>query len=1066
MKRNTRYMGYLASVGVGLLVLGGVGCSGGDPIAPLDPVEGQSDFVSASTENSQGNRGDFGAEPGAAEDDGSGNSGEKTVEEGDIYRLYAGHLILNLNNYRGLQVIDFADPAAPRIVGRLRIAGYPVEMYAVEDRAYLLLNDYRAYYGNRTDVQVDTYEGGLVVAVDLADPTQPRVTGQARVPGWIMTSRLTRLGSLSALYVAASNWNQTSTTVVRSFALSPAGEVLERDTIDLGGYVADIQATPNALLVARTDWSEDWSEYHSVVSLIDITDPTGVMIQGADIQAAGYLTTKFNMDLEGSVLRLVSGSTWSGTNTNHLETFDVTDIHHPVPADHDTFGAGEQLFATLFLPDRAFFVTFFRTDPFHAFSIDPSGQAVERSEFIVSGWNDFFKPVLGDSRLVGVGVDDQNGWSMAISLYDITDLENPNPLVARAPVETSNSWSEARWDDKAFSVIDGAVSVPGPDGSLETGLVLLPFSGWNQTDQTYTSGVQIFTYSPTSLTRRGVMPHGTWVRRSFPIAEGTTANLSDLSLSLFDTSDPDDPAELGRLDLAPNYTRFLIFGEYGARLKNDRDFYYGWWADGASMPSNELQIVSLAEDPDLARPLASVPVPPNGQVHQLGELAVVTETQWLQREGTQEYFAQTNVQVWDLADPLHPRQAGALSTDQIQPYYGYYYGPWGAEDCWDCGYYYGYANLSTYAVGQALAFPATVWEQEEIGTMHSCTTQPVGGYQEQCTTGEDGQPVCTYLYGNISCQRLNDGPEECYGEIQRCVTNNAGYEEWVCETVEPDSIPTETSCYDYPQYRYWSHFDIALLDLRDADLPAMGPKLSMPVEEEAVGLLAKGDDLLVSYRIPVDVPGDDHGYARYFFRRIGLADPSAPEVGQGINVPGELLDLQGEALFTRDFSWHGEQIESAVNKLHLDGDRAVLDACVRFRDREVSAVKLDGRGHLLVTHRLAWWVAQQDPDFDWSSLVDTLGVLDAGGSLEQLSALQVDSWSTLREAREGRALFAVPGGVLVVNLDDPALPFAQAYFPSVGWYQDLTVSGDDMYVAGGPYGMFVFDLDEFNLDGP
>jgi hypothetical protein len=126
MKRSIRQMGSWAFLGLGLLVLGGLGCSGGDPIVPGDPIEGQSDFVSASSGDSQGNRNDFGAEPGAAEDDGSGSSGEKTVEEGDIYRLYDGHMILNLNNYRGLQVIDFADPSAPRIVGRLRIAGYPV----------------------------------------------------------------------------------------------------------------------------------------------------------------------------------------------------------------------------------------------------------------------------------------------------------------------------------------------------------------------------------------------------------------------------------------------------------------------------------------------------------------------------------------------------------------------------------------------------------------------------------------------------------------------------------------------------------------------------------------------------------------------------------------------------------------------------------------------------------------------------------------------------------------------------------------------------------------------------
>jgi hypothetical protein len=1049
------------------------GCSGGSPLPPIDePITGQSDFVSAVGQSGYGgNRAEDGAAPGAGFDEAGQSSAERTVEEGDIYRLLEGSIILNLNAYRGLQVIDFAEPSAPRILGRLRLAGYPVEMYAVDGRAYLLMNHYRAYYGNRGDVQVDPYEGGVVVAVDISDPANPVKTGEARVPGWIMTGRLTRLGSLAALYVAASNWNGTGSTVVRSFALPLDGRVLERTTLDLGGFVADIQATPQALLVARTSYDENWREQRSLVSLIDISDPSGVMIEGAEIRAAGYVRHKTNLDLYRGVLRLVSGSSWSGTDTNHLQTFDVSDIHNPRPVDHDTFGPGEQLYATLFLGNKAFFVTFLRVDPFHAFYIDDAGQATEMNEFVVSGWNDFFKPVLGATRLVGVGVEDDGGSRMAISLYDITELSNPSPLLARAPVETSWGWSEARWDDRAFTVVDGAVSVPAADGSLETGLVLLPFQGWDGASQTYTTGVQIFTFSGSTLTRRGVMEHGTPVRRSFVAAEDTAANLSDLSLAFFDLSEPDAPAELGRLDLAPSYTRFLVYGQHGARLKNDRDFFSYWWGGDASLPDNRVQIIPLDADPDLTEPLAEFPVPANAQIHQLGELLVVTETQWVQSGDGQEYWPETRVQVWDLADPPRPRQAGALVTRDIQPYYGYYRGPWGPmEDCWGCGgYWWGYTQLTSYAAGQALAFPATVWEQEQVGIMHSCSTYPVGGYQEECRTTQDGQRECVYLYGSITCQRLDDGPEECYGEIQRCTTQAEGFQEWVCRSVDPRTIPTETSCNDWPQYRYWSHFDIALLDLRNPDAPVMAPKLTAPVAEEALGLLARGDDLFVSFRVQVDVPGDPRGYARYFFRRIGLTDPSRPAMGPAVNVPGELLDVAGQIVFTRDVNYAGQgtdRLETSVNKLRVQNDRAVLEARVRYRDREVSAVKLDGRGNLLVTHRLAWWLAYQDPNFDWSRMQDTLSVLDAAGSLGELSALAVDSWAGLRDAQAGRALFWVPGGVLVVNLDDPTRPFAQAYFPSLSWYQDMVVSGDSMFLAGGPYGMMRFDLNEVNIEAP
>lgn len=129
-----------------------------------------------------------------------------------------------------------------------------------------------------------------------------------------------------------------------------------------------------------------------------------------------------------------------------------------------------------------------------------------------------------------------------MSLYDITDITNPDPFIARQHVEASWSWSEANWDDRAFSVLEDAVQVNNADGEPETGLVLLPFSGWDRDSQTYTAAVQIFTFSRDSLTQRGIMHHDTPVRRSFLTNDTTTANLSEVEVSFFDHTNPDEPA--------------------------------------------------------------------------------------------------------------------------------------------------------------------------------------------------------------------------------------------------------------------------------------------------------------------------------------------------------------------------------------------------------------------------------------------------------------------------------------------------------------------------------------------
>ncbi|HEY0840067.1 MAG TPA: beta-propeller domain-containing protein, partial [Vulgatibacter sp.] len=424
-----------------------VACGGASSPAPRvdDPRPGDTRFISADGAgpafDGPTRGGGAPAEDGANDGAGgtSGDGGDRTVEEGDVYRAFGENLLLNLNFYRGLQVIDLSDLANPRVLSRLEVSGMPVELYVAGDRAVVLLNDWIGYYGSRFSPALSQVGGGLILLVDLSNPQDPSVIGSEVVPGTIRTSRLARFGEQLALYVVSNDWQAaggngggyggSAVTAVRSFDLS-GSSVLPRSQLDLGGWVADIQATPEALLVARTDWTAGTAA--SRVSLVDISRTDGVMVEGDEVQLAGVVSTQFNMDLHKGILRVVSGSTWGGTPHNHLETFDASDPAHLVPVDAKTFGTGESLFGTMFLGNSAFFVTYLRQDPFHAFEITDEGVATEKSQFIVSGWNDWFRPVFSGSRLVGIGVDDASSRKLAVSLYDVTDLESSNPLVERA----------------------------------------------------------------------------------------------------------------------------------------------------------------------------------------------------------------------------------------------------------------------------------------------------------------------------------------------------------------------------------------------------------------------------------------------------------------------------------------------------------------------------------------------------------------------------------------------------------------------------------------------------------
>ncbi|MET0284169.1 MAG: beta-propeller domain-containing protein [Polyangiales bacterium] len=1030
-------------------------CTDDAPKDGLGNLE-QGEFVSAEGQAGEQREG---AGRSAASDNASQSEGSKaggrTVEEGDIYRVLESGQLLNLNPYRGLQVVDLHDVAKPTITGRLREAGTPVEMYVVGKRAIVLLNNWTGYYGARSDVAVKQATGGLVLNVDLSNPAQPVVVDRELVPGYIQTSRLAREGDRAALYVAAQLqgcWGAADRdcrgTVVKSFDASGA-DLLERSRIDLGGYVNAVQATPEAMIVASYDYDNSISA-HTSVSLIDIANVDGHMTRGPSVSLPGIVRNKFNLDLHEGVLRVVSTDQWGGGG-NRLNTFDARVPGQLRPVAECAFGAGQQLFATLFLDDRAFFVTYLRQDPFHSFSLDAAGGCKEESEFIVSGWNDFFKPAFDERRLIGIGTDDAGGSrKVAVSLYDITDLHNANPLVAREVVESKNSYSTASWDDKAYSVIEGGVSIPSAkDPSvLETGLVLLPFVSYDDSYQSAKAGVQIYTFSERTLTRRGVMLHGTMADRSFQPTANLTANLSDTELSLFDTTSADAPVERGRVELAPSYTAVHEYGAHLVRIRDTRNSYRGWWTS-STPPSAYAEVIGAQGDPDTAPTLASIAMPAGSRTFKVGSLLVIVTTESKCSSDT-DCKNHSILTVHDLTDPLAPKQVSSLTTDRLLPGYGYGWGD-GFRGM-TCGVMspYSYDDYSR-VLPNTLVFGRNEPQQKPIGKFETCNY-----YLNDYGSCESGK-TCSYVVGDKYCQR-KVGTEDftCSGGFHRCTQSAEG--ETSCVEIPESGLAVNESCNTYEQHRYWASLELDVLDLTTPSAPKL-TAVSFAKDEEVVGLVGTSDSVYFAFQKPVTLNDDTRPHVKHYFRQIDLRTPSQPAVSNAVNVPGELLAVEGEQLILRDLRWGAKQADTWLHSARRVDDKVSVSASKQLADRDVKNVLLDGAGHLLVSHARihAYYESTQEPD--------KLSLF-APTDLAPLGEVNIDSWATMTTAAKGRVLFAVPGGFLVINAQNAQAPYAQAFFPQQGYLEKTTFQGDTLFLASGPFGLRAFDATASNLLTP
>jgi hypothetical protein len=491
----------------------------------------------------------------------------REVVESDIWRI-RGQTLYFFNQLRGLQVIDISNPDAATVRGTLDLAAAGEDLYLLGEHHVVLLARNGCNY-NESQILIVNDTGG-----------KPEVAARLPVDGYIQESRLVG----TALYVAAQSYRPVPGTTnsmwewgskVSAFDLSDPAAPVARNTLWYSGYGNVVTATDRLLFVVTQDPNNWWQ---SIVRAIDITNPDGTMNDYESIRTAGRVPDKFKINWNGSTLTIISED-WRSTATRRLttklETFRLPDPRSLGPVGliklgELELGQGEQLHATRFDGDRAYVVTFFRIDPLWVVDLsNPSAPRIAGS-VDVPGWSTFIQP-LGN-RLVSIGVETNR---VAVSLFDVGDPSAP-ALLSRVRLGRNYSYSEANWDEKAFSVL--------PDA----GLILVPFSG--DTTNGYASSVQLVDLNENSLTARGIIEHQFQPRRA-TVYTNRILSISGWELLSVDASDRDHPSLRNSTTLAWPVDRVFLHGNFLVELGAAA----GWGFDSSS----PVVRVTAADAPDL-----------------------------------------------------------------------------------------------------------------------------------------------------------------------------------------------------------------------------------------------------------------------------------------------------------------------------------------------------------------------------------------------------------------------------------------------------------------------------------
>jgi hypothetical protein len=505
--------------------------------------------------------------PGTATTDpGSTGAAARAIAEADIVQLDGARLYA-MSKSGTVSVVDVGTPGHLALLGQTKLPGRPFEMYRRGDALVAMSNDgvYSTGITTTPGTAAESDGGALVIALDVSDPTRLQTLATFAVPGEIADSRIVGDALYLATYENARCYRcgPSPRTMVTTFDLTDIAAMRQVDQASFASDAPDgynlpwgsawkrsILATTERLYVgghadiAPSDLNSG-GQQEGIIDVLDVTDPHGKLRLGARIRVAGALLSRWQIDEQAGILRVVSqrgaGRTGNGIGMPEIDTFRIDSTDQFVPLGHTTMTLPRQegLRTVRFDGDRAYAITYNQTDPLFTLDLSDPATPQQKGELFMPGFMFYLEP-HGD-RLIGLGVDrtDPNG-SLNVSLFDVKDPWRPAMIerVAFGATGITEDFSILNFElpedqdriQKAFHVFDD-------------GLVVVPFTstvgyyggGGCVNAQ---SGVQLVEWSSDTLTKRALLPLTGNPRRAFE-KTGEMITVSDTNVRSFSLANRD-----------------------------------------------------------------------------------------------------------------------------------------------------------------------------------------------------------------------------------------------------------------------------------------------------------------------------------------------------------------------------------------------------------------------------------------------------------------------------------------------------------------------------------------------
>jgi hypothetical protein len=500
----------------------------------------------------------------------------RAIVEADIIQIQSG-LLYALSQSGTVSLIDVSVSDQLALLGQTTVPGQPFEMYLVGSTLIVMSNGGVDTDGNVTTTYEtpDSGGGALVLAVDVSTPALPRQLAALQVAGEIADSRLVGDVLYLATYENAACYGcgPTPRTMITTFNVATPTAMTEVEQVSFQSNAPDGYNLPWGQSWKRSIFVNDQRLYigghadidpndfgtvnEGIIDVLDITDPTGRLVTGARLSVAGAVLSRWQMDEENGVFRVISqlgaGRTGNGLAAPAIDTFQVASAQSLTAIGHTTMQLPSQegLRTVRFDATRAYAITYNQTDPMFVIDLSDPTNPRQRGALYMPGFMYYLEP-HGD-QVIGLGIDrtDTNG-SLNVSLFDVTNPDAPS-MLSRVAFATPGITED--YEILSSEISEDQDRIQKAFHVFSDGLVVVPFAALEPSSYTGSEcaddggGVQMVSWVGDTLVKDALLPLPGHPRRAFENL-GDLVTVSDSNVRAF---------SLANLDIA-HQTADLVIG--------------------------------------------------------------------------------------------------------------------------------------------------------------------------------------------------------------------------------------------------------------------------------------------------------------------------------------------------------------------------------------------------------------------------------------------------------------------------------------------------------------------------